>query len=478
MLWSLLFFVMAWAGWPGESVDVGIHRNGLATSQTARLPGQDFALLRHVEGCEFAIERYGPDLAARWSTPLGYEARMAMGNAAYAGQTPGCLLKAYTPIYGPLIQLHASGKEVRVFAVQDTGVVVDRIKPATGETTRETLMPPVGNAHVRVHPRSGHVIVISHHGRDLPTEARFFGPDLRQVGQAAWSESDETLWRQYSLDSSGRLYVLEHLEDSTWHVHQVRPDGTRRTLSWYDLHDHQGVPVWTHDAAGQVVVAVRSGDSAANKEELVVTALDFKSSRFRWQVVGGMSWLFPTADAKELRLADPFDLVLAADGSLVVLSQVFAVRRRDYSGLGFLGSFVSLPYDGLYRLPATGKTQWRLGEIQAVSLDRKGQVRWVQRIPLEQKKHDDYWHQVGSGYSYSLSTRSLRLVYREVPGLDPSLVVKDLSLADGALSEVARYPVPLLSNWARDLALLQPSQLVLLTMSELRTAQLRAVPLE
>ncbi len=85
MLWTLLLFVVARAELPGPVIEVGLHRNGLATSQTGRMPGDDFAMLRHREGCEFSVERYGPDLTERWSTPLAFEPRMALGQMVYAG---------------------------------------------------------------------------------------------------------------------------------------------------------------------------------------------------------------------------------------------------------------------------------------------------------------------------------------------------------------------------------------------------------
>ena len=468
MIWNLLFFVVALAEMPGPVVEVVSHRNGLATSQTAPLSGQDFAILRHDGGCEFAIERYGPDLAARWSTPLAYEARMKMGNMAYAGRTPGCLLKAYTPVWGPLIALSTAGKEIRVFAVQDKGVVVDRVKPTGGETTREELLVAGGNHHLRLHQDSGHLVVITHHAGDQSTEARFYGPDLRQRGQAAWLESNKQYWRQYSVDSKGRLYVMEHLENGTWQVHQVLADGTRKTLNWYEVHGQEGVPAWGHDDGGQVYVAVRSGKKASAKDELVVTALDFQSQRFRWQTVGGMSWLFPDVDEKALRRTDQFFVLPQANGDIVVLSQFFAPWGMQMTG--------AVPYQGLWREPADDKGGMALGNLRAVCLDKEGQVRWVSDVPMAQRSTDVIM-QVGGGFTFLQTGSTLRLAWREFSEAN-TIQVKDLSLTTGAVTAVAAFPFSL-GNWGRDLTILQPGQMVIMTMMglDMREAQLRALPL-
>lgn len=469
MIWTLLLFAVAWAELPGPVVEVGLHRNGLATSQTGRLPGQDFAMLRHQEGCKFSVERYGPDLTERWTTPLTYEARLAMGNMVYSGRAPGCLLKSYTPVWGPLIALSTAGSEIRVFAVQDKGVVVDRIKPKDGATTRSDLLVAGGNHHLRLHRETGRMVVITHHAGDAATEARFYGPDLKQLGQAAWPESSDQYWRQYSVDAKGHLYVLEHLENATWHVHQIKPDGTRKTLSWYEVHPQEGVPAWGHDDSGQVYVAVRSGDKASAKDELVVTALDFTKGRFRWQSVGGMSWLLPEIDDKSLRRTDQFYVLPQQNGDVVVVSQFFAPWGITMSG--------AVPYEGLWREPVDDKGGWLLGSLRVVTLDKKGQVKWVTDLPMNQKS-SDYVMQMGGGVRFHQTGTTLRLAWREFSDAN-SIQVKDLNLTTGAVTSVAAFPFSF-GNWGRDLTLLQPEQMVILTMEglEVRTGQLHAVPLK
>lgn len=469
MLAFLLSFFVAWAALPGPVAELPAHRNGLATSQTARLPGQDFALLRHTGGCDFAIERFGPDLTERWSTPLAYEARSAMGNMAYAGRAPGCLLKAYTPVWGPLVALSTAGSEIRVFAVQDKGVVIDRIAPATGETSRSDLLVSGGNHHLRLHAATGNLVVVTHHAGDAPTEARFYGPDLQQRGQAAWPESSDDYWRQYSVDAKGRLYVLEHLENGTWHVHQVLPDGTRKTLSWYEVHPSEGVPAWGHDDGGVVTVAVRSGDKAGAKDELIVTSMNFEKQRFRWQSVAGMSWLYPGVDDKSLRRTDQFHLLHQTNGDVVILSQFFAPWGMQTMG--------AVPYEGLWREPADDKGGMVVGNLRALCLDQQGRAKWVTDLPINQKS-SDFVIQVGGGVAFHQSGTSLRLAYREFADAN-SLQVKDLSLTTGAVTSVAAFPFSF-GNWGRDLTLLQPEQMVILTNEGLegRTLQLHAVPLK
>ena len=470
MLWTLLFFVAAWAELPGPMIEVELHRNGLASSQTAHLPGDDFAMLRHRDGCEFSVERYGPDLTERWSVPLAYEPRMKkLGNLLYGGRTPGCLVKMYTPVWGSLIALSTAGSEFRVFAVQEKGVVVDRISPKDGTTQREDLLVAGGNHHLRLHEGTGRLVVITHHAGDTPTEARFYGPDLKQLGQAAWSESSDQYWRQYSVDAKGLLYVLEHLEDGTWHVHQVKPDGTRKTLSWYEVNPREGVPAWGHDDSGQVYVAVRSGMKAAAKDELVVTALDFKNQRFRWQKVAGMSWLFPEVDDKLLRRTDQFFVLPQKNGDVVVISQFFAPWGMQYTG--------AVPYEGLWREPADDKGGWLIGNLRIVTLDKEGQARWASDIPVNQKS-EDYTLQVGGGFQMRPSGTTLRLAWREFSDAN-SIQVKDLDLTTGGVTPVASFPFRF-ANWGRDLTLLQEDQMVILTQEGLQvhTGQLRAIPLK
>ncbi len=469
MLWTLLFFVLAWADLPGTQVELPLHRNGLATSQSARLPGQDFALLRHTGGCDFAVERFGPDLTQRWTTPLAYEPRMAMGNMAYAGRAPGCLLKAYTPIWGPLIALSTAGAELRVFAVQEKGVVVDRITPKDGSSTRTDLLLAGGNHHLRLHEPTGRLVVITHHAGDAPTEARFYDAGLEQVGQAAWPESSDDYWRQYSVDAKGQLYVLEHLENGTWHVHQVKPDGTRKTLSWYEVHKQEGVPAWGHDDKGQVYVAVRSGEKASAKDELIVTALDFTNSRFRWQSVAGMSWLLPGVDDKSLRRTDQFFVLPQTNGDVVIVSQFFAPWGMSMGG--------AVPYEGLWREPVDDKGGWALGNLRVLCVDKKGQAKWVSEVPINQKS-SDYVMQMGGGVVMHQTGTKLRLAWREFADAN-SIQVKDLDLATGGVTPVASWPFAF-GNWGRDLTILQPNQVVMMTMEGLegRTGHLYAVPLK
>jgi hypothetical protein len=469
MFWTLLFFVVAWAELPGPVSEVPIHRNGLATSQTARLTGQDFAMLRHIGGCEFAVERYGPDLTQRWSTPLAYEPRMALGDMAYMGRAPGCLLKAYTPIWGPLVALSTAGSELHVFAVQEKGVVVDRVKQGDGSATRQDLFVAGGNHHLRLNRKSGHLVVITHHPKGAATEARFYGPDLRQRGQAAWTESKDQYWRQYSVDAKGRLYVMEHLENGTWHVHQVLADGTRKTLSWYEVHPNEGVPTWGHDDKGQVYVAVRSGERAFAKDELVVTALDFKKARFRWQTVGGMGWLFPDVDDKSLRRTDLFVLLPQPNGDVVILSQFFAPWGIQMAG--------AVPYDGLWREPVDEKGGFVLGNLRVVCLNKQGQTRWVSEVAISQRSSDAAM-QIGGGFAYHQTGSTLRLAWREFSDAN-SIQVKDLSLNDGAITSVTEFPFSG-GNWGRDLTILQPNQMVIVTQQgfEGRKAQIHALPLK
>jgi len=313
------------------------------------------------------------------------------------------------------------------------------------------------------------MVVVTHHAGDAATEARFFGPDLRQLGQAAWQESNKEYWRQYSVDAKGHLYVLEHLENGTWHVHQVKADGTRKTLSWYEVHPHEGVPAWGHDDKGQVWVAVRSGEKSGAKDELVVTALDFTNQRFRWQSVGGMSWLLPDVDDKSLRRTDQYFVLPQTNGDVIVVSQFFAPW-----GITMFGA---VPYQGLWREPVDDKGGWLLGNLRVVCLDKKGQAKWVTDVPIHQKSADHIM-QMGGGVNLHQTGTTLRLAWREFSDAN-SIRVKDLSLTTGAVTSVAEFPFSF-GNWGRDLTLQQPGQMVIMTMEglEMRTGKIHAVPLK
>jgi hypothetical protein len=215
-------------------------------------------------------------------------------------------------------------------------------------------------------------------------------------------------------------------------------------------------------------VAVRSGDKASAKDELVVTALDFTKGRFRWQSVGGMSWLLPDVEDKSLRRTDQFYVLPQQNGDVVVVSQFFAPWGK---ALG------AVPYEGLWREPADDKGGMVLGNLRVVALDKKGQARWVSDVPINQKSTDAVI-QMGGGVRYHQTGNTLRLAWREFADAN-SIQVKDMDLTTGAVTTVAAFPFSF-GNWGRDLTLLQPEQMVILTMEglEMRTGQLHAVPLK
>ena len=420
---------VAWAQEPPRPVSAWrvVELNGVPNRpESFALPDGDVVVLRRLTPGRYTLERLGPDLTPRWSTPLGLPE--PKGSASLGDLLGAGVVSSESRVAASSTRtLLRTDTAALIVAVEGARVIGHRIELDSG-AARSQILAESEDARTALSfaAHGAHIAVMAEPPKGEGRFVYVFDEQLALVFETRFvpAEDELGLW----VSPQGGL-VRAWVDDKDDTVRVARLDVRSPEIRLSTGKTKAGIGRVAFGPEGQVALLLTLESSRGRPQAFMLAELDFVTGAAVYRSELPKELLLAGTGEGDLLSFELVELLYAPDGSLLAHGQfVQQVAMVSSSPTGFGG--VALTTD----------VQVRYGQVLLWSFVDDGRLRWVRALPLAQTS-DLTSAAIDTGYRLELGDAEARVLYVHTPTrlevlrgrqITRAVVAQPISLRDGA----------------------------------------------